>query len=221
MSWRDDIKNRINQIEEKEIIIVNEFPNKDDFGKNSYRECWITCLFVDIANYTKICETKKNEDVGIIIRTFHEGILDIMNHYKLKHIQIQGDGIFGVLPTKNENCSQSKDIFYCAMEINGYLTYFWKKADFRISIAEKEELMIVVGKDNDTIKTREVVFAGGAINNAKHQMEDERTNCILINKVFETRNKSILWNEKKNESYICGTTNKGIKYSTWYYGNWK
>ena len=144
-----------------------------------------------------------------------------MNHYKLKHIQIQGDGIFGVLPTEFQNCTESENIFNCAMEINGYLSFFWTKADFRISIAEKEELMIVVGDDNDTSKTREVVFAGGAINKAKNQMKEEIKNCILIDELFELNNESILWNEEDNESYIDGTTKKGIKYSEWYYKNWE
>ena len=221
MSWKDDIKNRIKQIRENKIIISNEFPNKDNFNKNNYRKCWITCLFVDIVGYTKMCEKSNNEEIGRIIRTFQEGVLDIMNQYELKHIQIQGDGIFGVSPTFYKNDETAKTIFNCAMDINGYLIHFWKEMDYRISLAEKEELMIIVGKNNNQNDAREVVFAGGAVNEAKNQMEDNQTNCILINDIFVLNNPKILLNNKKNESYITGKTNKGTDYSNWSFVYWK
>ena len=219
---RDKIKNRIKQIRKNEITISNEFPNKDNFNKNSYRKCWITCLFVDIAGYTSMCEeSKDNKKIGLIIRTFQEGVLDIMNEYDLRHIQIQGDGIFGVLHSPHQNDKNDKKIFHCAMDIDGYLTYFWKEMNYRISISSKEELMIIVGKNDNQNDTREVVFAGGAVNKAKNQMEENRTNCILMNNIFVSNNPKNLWNNEKNESYIFGKTNKGTSYSIYSYLNWK
>ena len=216
MSWRNDIKNRINQIRENEITIYKEFPNKDNYKKNKYKIFVITCLFVDIVGYSKMCEEKDYEEIARIIKTFQEGVLDIMNKYELKHIQIQGDGIFGVLPTFYKNDKNIEKIFNCALDINGYLSFFWKEMDYRISLAENEELMIIVGENN----TREVVFAGGAVNEAKNQMKDNKKNCILINNNFISNNEIVIWNKDKNQSYIIGTTNKGTKYSNWAI-NWK
>jgi len=164
-----------------------------------------------------MCEIKDDKEIGLIIRTFQEGVLDIMNNYKLKHIQIQGDGIFGVLPTTSQkNHENAKNIFDCAMDINGYLINFWEEADYyRISIVEKEELMIVVGRDDNQNDTREVVFAGGAINEAKNQMIENRRSCILLDYVFETNNQKIL------SGKISGTTNKGTKYSEYYCKGWE
>ena len=187
MSQIDNIKNKINQIRNSEIKITNEFPSKDNFSKNSYRKCWVNCLFVDIVKYTEICKSNKDEKIGKMLRTFHEGILDIMNHFKLKHIQIQGDGIFGILPNINSN-----DIFLCAKEIEKFLSCIWKEAGFRISIASGEELMIVVG-ENTGVESREVVFAGGVVNKAKNQMKDAKENCILIDQVFKEKNKNLTY----------------------------
>ena len=117
MSQISNIENKINQIRNSEIKITNEFPSKDDFSKNYYRKCWVSCLFVDIVKYTEICKSSEDEKIGQMIRTFHEGILPIMKYSKLKHIQIQGDGIFGILPYKNSN-----DIFTCAKEIEKFLS---------------------------------------------------------------------------------------------------
>lgn len=188
MSQINNIKNKINQIRNGEIKITNEFPSKDNFSKNSYRKCWVNCLFVDIVKYTEICKSSEDEKIGKMLRTFHEGILTIMNQFKLKHIQIQGDGIFGILPNINSN-----DIFLCAKEIEKFLLNIWNEANFRISISSGEELMIVVG-ENTGVESREVVFAGGVVNKAKNQMKDEEENCILIDQVFKEKNKNLSYN---------------------------
>jgi hypothetical protein len=59
-----------------------------------------------------------------MIRTFHEGILSIMNQYKLKHIQVQGDGIFGVLGSPHQDGENNKKIFDAALDIKNYLSVF-------------------------------------------------------------------------------------------------
>ena len=216
MSWRDDIKNRIKLIRENQIIISDLFPHKDNFAKKNYRKCWITCLFVDIAGYTSMCEeSKDNKKIGLIIRTFQEGVLDIMNEYDLRHIQIQGDGIFGVLPNASQNDKNAEKILNCAMDINGYLMNFWKEAYYRISIAQQEELMIIVGKDDNQNEAREVVFAGGAVNKAKNQMIENKKNCILIDSIFENNNKELLVGK------ISGTVDNSTKYSTYHYEGWE
>ena len=217
MSWRNDIKNKINQIQNNNLEIIKEFPTKDNFNKNSYMKYWVTALFVDISGYTKICEEKDVKYVGKLIRTFHEGILSIMKTYKLKHIQIQGDGIFGVLAAPDRNDPNDVEIFNCAMEIQGYLTFFWKMADYKISIASKEELMIVVGQED----AREVVFAGGAVNAAKKLMEiTTRKNVIFLNYLFVFNNYKVLWNNEQNSTYISGKDHN-ISYSSWYKIGWE
>ena len=217
MSWRTDIKNKINQIKNNNVEIIKEFPTKDNFNKNSYMKYWVTALFVDISGYTKICEEKDDIYVGKLIRTFHEGILTIMKAYKLKHIQIQGDGIFGVLAAPNKNDLNNVVILNCAKEIQGFLTFFWKMADYKISIASKEELMIVVGQED----AREVVFAGGAVNAAKKLMETTTIkNVIFLNDIFEFNNDKVLWNNEQNSSYISGKDHN-ISYSNWYMKGWE
>jgi len=61
MGWKDDIKKRIDQIRKSEITILKEFPNKDNFNRNSYRKSLITCLFIDISGYTEICDKSKDD----------------------------------------------------------------------------------------------------------------------------------------------------------------
>ena len=58
------------------------------------------------------------------MRTFHEGILKIFHEFGIKNIQIQGDGIYGILHAPTKNHINNEKIFQTAKHINGYLNYF-------------------------------------------------------------------------------------------------
>lgn len=216
------VKYRTNQISKNKVLIKNEFIPIDNLSKNIYRKCQISCIFIDIVGYTNLCEDVDEKEIGKIIRIFHEGILDLLRFYGLKHIQIQGDGIFGIIHTPKNNDKNSKKIFECAMEINGFLGSFWNEIDYRISISENEELMVVVGNNkNNNENTRQIVFAGGAINKAKKQMDGNKYNCILIDDIFKEKNKNILFNKETVESFISGKTHLGTYYSEYIFEDWE
>lgn len=200
---RSGIKNSINQILENSLEITNEMPSRDNFAKKNPRKVWIACIFIDIVGYTKICKNWPEKEVANLVRTFHEGILKIFKSHSIKNIEIQGDGIFGIVHISQQDSIEANNLFECAMNINGFLNFFLKKRfdfDFKISISLDEELMIIVGKDDE----RKIVYAGGTINLAKKIIENEKklVNCILIDPLFYQNNKEILWNSQKNESYV-------------------
>ncbi len=203
-----NIKNHINQIEDNDVILSDEFPDKKNFSKNKYIKTWVSCIFIDICGYTKICKEQEEgeEYIGKMVRTFHQGILKIFNYYKIVNIQIQGDGIFGVVHSPTQNHENSISLFECAKEINGYLNLFWKYANYKISISSWKELMIVV--ENKQEDTREIVYAGGAVNIAKKNLDDmEEENLIVLNDSFISRNNKILKKEnnlkQKGNTWLC------------------
>lgn len=205
--------NKIKQIRKNDMAFSKEFPASDNIAKNKYVKTWISVIFVDIVGYTEKCKNWSEERVIRMVREFQEGILEIMRNYKLKHIQIQGDGIFGVLPTPKQDCDNARKIFECSMDINGFLSEIWSENDYKIAIAMKEETMVVVGNENE----REIVFAGGAVNEAKKMMhETHEKNKILISNVFFNNNQEIL-NEKDYVNNLYGSNMKtsDYRYTLW------
>jgi|GEM_PF-2977187 len=47
-----------------------------------------------------------------------------MKKYGLKNIKMQGDSISGVSHTPRHKSEEFKNVFQCAMDINGYLDHF-------------------------------------------------------------------------------------------------
>ena len=189
------IKNRINQIDKSaDCIVINQsFPNEGKLRTNRYRKCVIQVIFVDICGFTKFCkDVSEDKEKGIVIRTFHEGISDIFSSFKIKNVDIQGDGIFCTTSKKNNK------VFECAVNINNYLKDFWskkvkkrikKKLDYKISIVSEEELILIAGKNTQ----KKLIYCGGAVNIAKKINEKlNEKNCIILNGKFK---------EKLNEKY--------------------
>ncbi len=151
-----------------------------------------------------------------MIRTFHEGIASIMEHYGLKHIQIQGLGIFGIVSSQLKNDENDQRIFDCAKEIKGYLFYVWKMGDYKISVATESESILVPSHE----RTRESMFAGSAIQEAKKLINETNVqNVILFNNCFVHNNNQVLFNKTQNKTYISGRDN-GVAYSAWKFTDW-
>lgn len=166
---RDRIKNKMRQIFDEKVKISHEFPNINNMAKNRYARFWLATIFIDICGYTDFCERNKSNPIyiGKTLRAFHEGIIDILQEYSIKNIDIQGDGIFGVIECPEKNCDNAKKIFDAAMDINGFLYFYWKKLPYKISISLSEELIMVI-RNGKNIK---LVYAGGSVNTAKKLMD--------------------------------------------------
>lgn len=190
----NDVKNKINQILGQEINITNEMPSKDNFAIKNPRRAWISTIFIDMVGYTELCKNKSDEYVAKLMRVFHEGILSIFYEYDIKNIQIQGDGIYGILHTPKRNGNNNEKILDAAMHIQGYLNCFLRPKfnydfNYKIGIALNEELMLIVGRKDE----REIVYAGGSVNKAKKLLEKYNDkNVIYIDQLFYSDNKDLM-----------------------------
>lgn len=203
-----DIKNRINQIRKNKIKFVNLFPYKSNMGRNKFRKFNVSVIFIDISEFTQLCEEYKDKkDFYINLRCFHEGILDIFKMCGIKNIDIQGDGVFGIVRATNKN-NENERIFDSALYIKGFLDNFLKYFDYRISISSKKENVAIVGRKD----SRELVYFGGCVNHAKKLNQfKENNNCIIIDDDFYNTNKVFLndFNIVKKDSYCLCWHSKG------------
>lgn len=214
------LKNRTSQILKEKVSISNQFPNIENMCRNQYAKCWLATIFIDICGYTKFCEDNKGDYkiIGKVLRAFHEGIIHILSAKGIKNIEIQGDGIFGVIRCDQKNCNQARLIFEAAMEINGFLEFCWEALNFKISLTLDEELIFVVGNK----KNRKLVYGGGSVNLAKKIIEkSKRENTILIDGTFYSNNKDVLYKKEKGCSYCVWDEKEQIYYSDYYIGTWE
>lgn len=217
---RKAIKNRTKQIWEEVVSISSKFPRIENMTHNRYAKCWLATIFIDICGYTEFCKNSKNNPIkiGKTLRAFHEGIIDILQYHGIKNIDIQGDGIFGVIICETENSPHARQIFNAAVEINSFLTFCWNKLKYKISISLEEEIIIVVGGD----KNRKLVYAGGSVNVAKKIMENSNLrNCIIIHDFFIENNEEILFNKKLNSYKYEYDEEECIHYSEMYHDGWE
>lgn len=200
-----NIKNRIKQIKNNKITFMNDFPYKENMGRNKFRKYDVSVIFIDISNFTSSCKESKNDELFYKnLRCFHEGILDIFKMCKIRNVDIQGDGIFGLskyLEGKNSN----SNIFDCAIHVKSFLDlYLEEYFDYKISITLEKESILVVGRKNQ----KELVYFGGGVNKAKELNEKSVKNNIVIDESFYEKNKKWLkqytLNKGKDYYSYCG-----------------
>jgi len=218
MGWEDEIKNKIQHIKENRVEIINDFFTSENFWKSKYRKEWVTTLVISISGFENIFEKEDEQEIALILRTFHEGILSIMKKYGLKNIKMQGDSISGVSHTPRHKSEEFKNVFQCAMDINGYLDHFWKYSDYQIALEMSKELMISIGNGEQN----DIVFAEAHLNKSKQLIQQTNQSNVILLGPNAIENNTIFFSEIRDgkDTYIDGETKEGIEYSTWHYGVW-
>ncbi|MDE6473075.1 MAG: hypothetical protein K2K73_01545 [Ureaplasma sp.] len=212
-----DIKTKIKNIwNAPEQVVSMRFPRNKEENSNPYKKCWVSLLTIELSDFDSFCEKNKDNEILIckVLKSFHEGLFEIFQNAGIENVSYHGDKVYAYAKADGQNSKESKKLFTCAMDINGFLKYFWKAMEYKISICLAEELVLNVDSKY------KLSFAGYLIKKAKKMHANSKIkNQILLDKLFVINNKEVL---KKSETENFYTESLGGElYSTYCCTDWK
>lgn len=171
-------KERVEQILDNDIEINDKgnIPNDDNFTFNNGYYAWVTAIFVDIRDSSKLFSKKglnDKEKTAKLVRAFTSEIIEILRDAEyLKEIGIRGDCVYAIYNTPNEI-----DEYRCARKtfyINTYLEMLNKLLEERgeacfkagIGMATAQELVVKSGRKHTGINNK--VWIGEAVTRASN-----------------------------------------------------
>ena len=174
-----DYKSRKKKVEEilENTNFINEvkrFPNNDNFTYENGYKAWLSAIFIDLRNSTKLFTENSEVDVANVIRGFTPEVIEILQKdtqdNELKEIGIRGDCVFAVYSTASKE--EIYDVYQRAVYINTYLKMLNKLLDKRnlpnikagIGLAADKNLAVKAGRKSSGIN--DFVWIGKAVTTA-------------------------------------------------------
>ena len=171
-------KKKVEEILENTNFIneVERFPNNDDFTYENGYKAWLSAIFIDLRNSTKLFTENSEIDVAKVIRGFTSEVIEILQKdtrdNELKEIGIRGDCVFAVYSTASQE--EIYDVYRRAVYINTYLKMLNKLLDKRnlpnikagIGLTADKNLAVKAGRKSSGIN--DLVWIGKAVTTASN-----------------------------------------------------
>lgn len=170
-------KKRILEIFDRpeENMIREKVPVDKDFTFDNGYYCWVTGIFVDIRNSTKLFSgySAKKATASKIIRSFTSEIIEILNTGdKMREIGIRGDCVYGIFTTPSKE--DIFDVFQKAMYINAFIDVLngvlrqknLSPISVGIGVASAQDLVLKAGREGSGINSK--VWIGEAVTKASN-----------------------------------------------------
>lgn len=171
-------KERVDEILDNliEIQDSNKVPKDDSFTFDNGYYAWVTAIFVDIRDSSKLFSKKGLDDkkkTAKLIRAFTSEIIEILREDdNLREIGIRGDCVYAIYTTPYKS-----DIYDCAdkaVYVNTYLNMLNKLLEKKgeepfkagIGMASAQELVIKAGRKRTGINSK--VWIGEAVTRASN-----------------------------------------------------
>lgn len=169
-------KKRINAIldDDVEVIKQDKLPKESEFTFDNAYESWVTGIFVDIRDSTKLFSQEDKNKVSRLIRAFTSEIIEILRldtnakpDDKLREIGIRGDCVYAVYttPQKDDVYEIADKSFYVNTFMN-MLNVLLKKSGYPaikvgIGVSTGKDLVVKAGRENVGINN--LVWIGSAV----------------------------------------------------------
>lgn len=153
------------------VIEQNRLPNDDNFNYEKGYYSWVTAIFVDIRQSTKLFTENKRTTVAKIVRAFTSEIIEILkDDANLRDIGIRGDCVYAIYTTPK--FEDDYEIYNKAIYVNTYLLMLNKiltkknmpKIKAGIGISTDKELVIKAGRKDAGVN--DFVWIGNAVTHA-------------------------------------------------------
>lgn len=161
-----DILNNKLSVNEQDLI-----PNESQFTFENAYYGWVTAIFVDIRNSTKLFSEGDKEKVSKIIRSFTSEIIEILRKDEnLREIGIRGDCVYAIYTTPSQNheysCLDKTSMINTYMQMLNKLlaTKNYPQIDVGIGMATDKELVVKAGRKGTGINN--LVWIGNAVTKA-------------------------------------------------------
>ncbi|EFD81077.1 MULTISPECIES: adenylate/guanylate cyclase domain-containing protein [Fusobacterium] len=173
-----DYKNGKSRIEEilnnkMEIIEKEKVPKDDNFTFDNGYYSWVSAIFVDIRESSKLFTDKDKEKVAKIIRSFTSEIIEILREDdNLREIGIRGDCVYAIYTTPNQ--SDTYEIAEKTFFINTFMEMLnilleeksYPTIKVGIGMSTAQELVVKAGRKNVSINSK--VWIGDAVTKASN-----------------------------------------------------
>lgn len=227
-----DYKSRKKKVEEilENTNFINEvkrFPNNDNFTYENGYKAWLSAIFIDLRNSTKLFTENSEVDVAKVIRGFTSEVIEILQKdtqdNELKEIGIRGDCVFAVYSTASKE--EIYDVYQRAVYINTYLKMLNKLLDKRnlpnikagIGLAADKNLAVKAGRKSSGIN--DFVWIGKAVTTASNlaDLGNKEGICpIVMSGIFYTNYIDV---EKNENSKNWWRKNHDNQNGAYYHGN--
>ena len=156
-----------------EVIENDKIPSDENFTFSNAYYGWVTGIFVDIRDSSKLFSNGDKELVSKMIRSFTSEVIEILrNDDNLREIGIRGDCVYGIYttPSKKDDLEIANKAFY----INTFLKMLNKLLSERnmptikvgIGISTDKELVVKAGRKGVGINNS--VWIGDAVTKASN-----------------------------------------------------
>lgn len=168
-------KSRIEEILNNKIEIVEKekVPKDENFTFDNGYYSWVSAIFVDIRESSKLFTDKDKEKVAKIIRSFTSEIIEILREDdNLREISIRGDCVYAIYTTPNQ--SDTYEIAEKTFFINTFMEMLnilleeksYPTIKVGIGMSTAQELVVKAGRKNVSINSK--VWIGDAITKASN-----------------------------------------------------
>ncbi|RIN98649.1 adenylate/guanylate cyclase domain-containing protein [Mammaliicoccus sciuri] len=227
-----DYKSRKKKVEEilENTNFINEvkrFPNNDNFTYENGYKAWLSAIFIDLRNSTKLFTENSEIDVAKVIRGFTSEVIEILQKdtqdNELKEIGIRGDCVFAVYSTASQE--EIYDVYQRAVYINTYLKMLNKLLDKRdlpnikagIGLAADKNLAVKAGRKSSGIN--DLVWIGKAVTTASNLADIGNKDGISPIVMSDTFYSNYINIEKNEKSKNWWTKNEDVHNGTYYHGD--
>lgn len=168
-------KERIKEILDNDLKVIqqNKVPSDTDFTFSNGYYSWVTGIFVDIRNSSKLFADEDKEKVAKIIRCFSSEVIEILrNDDNLREIGIRGDCVYAIYTTPLKD--NIYDLVVKTAYINSYMHMLNKlllehalpEIHVGIGMSTSKELVVKAGRKDTGINNK--VWIGEAVTKASN-----------------------------------------------------
>ncbi len=171
--FRDGLQ-RINNILYQEMYEEESrrIPSESQMTYSNGYTTWVSSIFVDIRNSTKLFANKDREMVTRVIRSFVSEVIEVLQSNDADEIGIRGDCVYGIYSTPN--AKEIVEVFNKATYINSLMKLLnrqYRKKNYPflkvgIGLAASKDFVIKVGRKGTGIYDR--VWIGNAVTEASN-----------------------------------------------------
>lgn len=165
---------RINSIlyQEMDEEESRRIPSESQMTYSNGYTTWVSSIFVDIRNSTKLFANEDREMVTRVIRSFVSEVIEVLQSDDFDEIGIRGDCVYGIYSTPK--IKEVIEVFNKATYINspmGLLNRQYRKKNYPslkvgIGLSVSEDFVVKVGRKGTGINDR--VWIGRAVSEASN-----------------------------------------------------
>ena len=152
---------------------VKYIPNEQEFTFDNSYYGWVTAVFVDIRESTKLFANNDKVTISKIIRSFTSEIIEILRDCSnMREVGIRGDCVYAIYSTPYQY--DIDDVVNTAVMVNTAMEMLntllsnkdYPNIEVGIGIASAQELVVKAGREHVGINSR--VWIGEAVSKAAH-----------------------------------------------------